>query len=294
LTLGDLDAYRIAFREPLTRRYHHSRVLTPGPPAAGGPMIALMLALLDSVQLGKRDPRGAEHAKLLCCAMAVADEARKEGARALDRIDHWLARFATLTKADGLPAPPTRPGPSATTHISVLDGAGNAASVTFSYGEGNAHIIGDTGIMMNNLMGEEDLFPDGFDAAPRAQRLATMMSPTLLLDDAGGITVLGTGGANRIRTAIVQVLSLLHDHGYACEPAVHAARIHYEAGVLNAEVFDLPDRGEALLALGANKTVRFDEPSLFFGGVHMVRRGADGTLSGAGDPRRGGVFRIVT
>ncbi len=72
-----------------------------------------------------------------------------------------------------------------------------------------------------------------------------------------------------------------------------AARMHFEAGVLNAEVYDLPDGGDALETLGASKLVRFPKPNLFFGGVHMVRRAADGTLGGAGDPRRGGVLRIV-
>jgi gamma-glutamyltranspeptidase/glutathione hydrolase len=147
--------------------------------------------------------------------------------------------------------------------------------------------------MMNNLMGEEDLHPDGFGKAPKRERLNTMMSPTLVLEPSGTITVLGTGGANRIRSAIVQIVSLLLDHGRDAVSAVGAPRVHYEGGVLNAEVFDLDDGGAALLRLEPEKLVAFAEPSLFFGGVHLVRRLADGTLDGAGDPRRGGVCRVV-
>lgn len=295
LTREDFDAYRVEFRKPLSLQYHDSHVLTPPPPAAGGPMIAMMLRLLHTRQLGQYDRTSARHAGLLACAMATADESRVEGAAALDgeHFSRWLARFEELCATEKLPRPRVPSGPGSTTHISVIDGAGNAAAVTFSYGEGNGHVVGKSGIVMNNLMGEEDLFPDGFESGPRGARLPTMMSPTLLLDDHGGVCALGTGGANRIRTAIVQVLSALHDHDYDPARAIAASRIHFEAGVLNAETFDWPNAGDELESLGADKFIRFPEPSMFFGGVHLVQRSGDGTLAGAGDPRRGGQLRIV-
>lgn len=295
LTKEDFDAYRVHFREPLALQYHKSRVLTPPPPAAGGPMIAMMLKLLGTRQLGTIARTSPRHAGLLACAMAVADESRPEGALALEgaRFDHWLEHFVALCEAGRMPSAKAPGGPANTTHISVIDAKGDAAAVTFSYGEGNAHVIADTGIVMNNLMGEDDLFPQGFDFAPRGQRLPTMMSPTVLVDDEGGVTALGTGGANRIRTAIVQVLTNLHDHGLDPAAAVAASRLHFEAGVLNAEVFDWDDEGAALGELGATRFVPFPKPNMFFGGVHMVQRAGDGTLAGAGDPRRGGVLRVV-
>jgi len=295
ITAEDLERYEVHFREPLKLRYHEASVLTNPPPAAGGTMIAMMLQLLDGVDLAALSPTGREHALTLCRAMAVAAEAREEGAAALlaERFPHWRQRYQQLCGESRLSAPSLPPGPSSTTHVSVLDADGNAAAVTFSYGEGNAHIIGNSGIMMNNLMGEEDIHPKGFGHAPVGERIPTMMSPTLMLSDDGAITVMGTGGANRIRSAIVQVVSLLADHGHDAESAVAAARLHYENGVLNAETFDRDDGGSMLAELGAKELVRFEERSLFFGGVHMVRRAADGTLSGAGDPRRGGVCRIV-
>jgi gamma-glutamyltranspeptidase/glutathione hydrolase len=242
------------------------------------------------VELASLEHLDSEHVRILAAAMATADQARSEGLAALqgERFDHWEKHFHALRAEPTLAAPPSPGGPSSTTHVSVIDAAGNAAAITFSFGEGNAHIIGDTGIMMNNLMGEEDLFPGGFGSAPQGERLPTMMSPTLMLDDAGGVTVLGTGGANRIRTAIVQVVSLLTDFGLDCEHAVAAPRMHYEAGVLNAEVFEMYDGGKQLEALEPRKLIAFPERNLFFGGVHMVRRSGDGNLDGAGDPRRGG------
>ncbi len=296
LTERDLERYEVSFREPLTLRYRDAEVLTPSAPAMGGTMIAMMLKLLDGVEVAGMERFSADHVRRLCHAMATADMARTEGQAALEdeRFDRWRRRFEAMSDEPHLSACVARGGgPSHTTHVSVIDAAGNAASVTFSFGEGNAHIIGDTGIMMNNLMGEEDLFPLGFGSAPPTERLPTMMSPTLMLRDNGDITVLGTGGANRIRTAIVQVISLLQDFGLGPRDAVAAARLHFEGGVLNAEVFELEDKGLFLEDLGPNKLVRFQEHSLFFGGVHMVQRLADGTLVGAGDPRRGGVCVVV-
>ena len=176
LTKEDFDAYQVHFREPLALKYHNSRVLTPPPPAAGGPMIAMMLKLLGTRQLGTIDRTSPRHAGLLACAMAVADESRPEGALALEgaRFDHWLEHFVALCETGRLPSAKAPGGPANTTHISVIDQKGDAAAVTFSYGEGNAHVIGDTGIVMNNLMGEDDLFPQGFDFAPRGKRLPTM------------------------------------------------------------------------------------------------------------------------
>jgi gamma-glutamyltranspeptidase/glutathione hydrolase len=120
-----------------------------------------------------------------------------------------------------------------------------------------------------------------------------MMSPSVIVDPAGAVTVLGTGGANRIRTALTQVIVNLIDHGMDPEQAVCARRCHLEEGVLNAEVFGLDDGASTLARLGPREVIPFPEPNLFFGGVHLVRRLTDGALEGAGDPRRGGACRVL-
>ncbi len=296
LTREDFERYEIQFREPLSLTYHDAVVLTPSAPATGGTMIAMMLQLLDAIDIANIPLFGSEHIRRLCHAMSIADMARSEGAAALAgrRFDGWKRRFESFATEPHLSACVADGGGSNnTTHVSVIDSDGNAAAITFSYGEGNGHIIGDTGIMMNNLMGEEDLFPDGFGSAPPGERLPTMMSPTVMLGNDGDITVMGTGGANRIRTAIVQVISLLTDRAVGPKDAVATPRVHFESGVLNAEVFSMQDGGLSLEELGPNKLVRFPKPNLFFGGVHMVQRLADGTLRGAGDPRRGGICIVV-
>ena len=253
-------------------------------------MIATMLGLLQTADLGSLVPHSLEQIHALCRAMKVADEIRLAGE---ELSPAWRDRFAALAGQALGETPAVHGGPGSTTHVSAIDADGCAAAVTFSYGEGNGAFIGDSGIMMNNLMGEEDLFPGGFHSWEPGTRLSTMVSPSLLLSPGGDVTVLGSGGANRIRTAMTQVIALLVDHGHSLQQAVSAARVHFEAGVLNAEVHQRDDGGEALANLGAPELVNFPEPNLFFGGVHAVRLSADGALEAVGDPRRGGVGVVV-
>jgi gamma-glutamyltranspeptidase/glutathione hydrolase len=100
--------------------------------------------------------------------------------------------------------------------------------------------------------------------------------------------MLGSGGSNRIRTAILQVIVQLIDRGRAIEPATLCPRIHLEGDLLNVEG-GIDERVVDELLLRFPRSNRFDGYSFFFGGVHsVVSRG--GVFEGAGDPRRAGVF----
>ena len=119
-----------------------------------------------------------------------------------------------------------------------------------------------------------------------------MMAPTLVEANGGRRLALGSGGSNRIRTAIVQVVSNLLDFGDTVEAAVRRPRLHLEGDLLSIESgFD----GEAIRALEAGPATiqRWPGQSLFFGGVHVAEQ-VEGGFRAAGDPRRGGVGRVVT
>jgi gamma-glutamyltranspeptidase/glutathione hydrolase len=170
-----------------------------------------------------------------------------------------------------------------TTHISAIDGDGRACSVTCTNGEGSAVVVPDTGLHLNNMMGEQDLNPLGFHLHPAGRRLPSMMAPTVAMRDGEVELVLGSAGSNRIRSAILQTIVAVVDHGLSAQQAVDAPRVHFEDGVLFAE----PglDVGSAA---GGLRVVRFSARNLFFGGVQAVLS-RDGEVQGAGDPRRGGV-----
>jgi gamma-glutamyltranspeptidase/glutathione hydrolase len=177
-----------------------------------------------------------------------------------------------------------------TTHLSVVDGDGRACSVTCTIGEGSGIVVPGTGVHLNNMMGEVDLNPRGFHSYPPGRRLPSMMAPTVVSGPGGVELVLGSAGSNRIRSAIVQTISGVIDHGRSAQQALDAPRLHYEDGTVFVEPgIDLP----SLRATGY-EIVEFRAPNLFFGGAQAVARDPlSGELSGGGDPRRGGAVVLA-
>jgi gamma-glutamyltranspeptidase/glutathione hydrolase len=215
-------------------------------------------------------------------AMAEADE-QAAAERLLD--PDLLARYSQ----EILGRPHT---PRGTTHISAVDAAGNIAALSISNGEGCGYILPDSGIMLNNMLGEEDLSPLGFHVWPEGCRMSSMMAPTVAYLDDGRIAALGSGGSNRIRTAILQVLVNLIDFALPVDRAVAAPRLHIENDIANLEDGLSPAAAQAASALAA-QTIQWPPHNLFFGGVHTVTREPHGQCAGAGDPRRGGAAVIL-
>jgi gamma-glutamyltranspeptidase/glutathione hydrolase len=160
--------------------------------------------------------------------------------------------------------------------------------MTTSNGEGSGYVVPGCGIMLNNMLGEDDLHPEGFHSAPPGQRVGSMMSPSLVLRGDAVRLALGSGGSKRIRTAVLQVASRVVDGDAELEAAVRAPRLHWDGEQLQVE----PGLGEAALAaLGERWPLNlWPEPNLYFGGVHAV---GPATGAAAGDPRRGGDARRV-
>jgi gamma-glutamyltranspeptidase/glutathione hydrolase len=265
VTAEDLAAYRAVAREPVHVRYRGRDVLANPPPSAGGALIAYALALLE--------PReGRASVEEVVQAMAAAQSQRTpEFLEGLSE-EGFLDRFRA-----------SRMG--STTHVSVLDAAGWACSVTCSNGEGSAVLIPGTGMHLNNMLGEQDLNPLGFHRHPPGRRLPSMMCPTVVLREGEPELVLGSGGSNRIRSAILQTILNVLDAGMGIDEAVMAPRVHFEDGVVYAE----PGVDLEAVERAGHAVARFRALNLFFGGVHAVER-EPGTrkLAGAGDPRRGG------
>ena len=174
-----------------------------------------------------------------------------------------------------------------TTHISVIDGKGNAASLTLSNGEGCGHLLPGTGIMLNNMLGEEDLNPGGFHHWQENVRVSSMMAPSLAIDN-NRLIAIGSGGSNRLRTAILQTLCNMIDFDMPVEKAVAAPRIHYERDRISIEP-GFPGESVDALVTAFPEYHLWNEKNLFFGGAHTVLFNGTG-FEGAGDPRRGGVF----
>jgi gamma-glutamyltranspeptidase/glutathione hydrolase len=143
-------------------------------------------------------------------------------------------------------------------------------------------------VILNNMLGEEDLNPGGFHRIAPGRRVPSMMAPTIVLRDGEIVLGLGSAGSNRIRSAILQTIVRSVEQGYPVAAAIEAPRLHFEHGLVEAE----PGIEEA--ALGAIEArglqvARRPAINLYFGGVQAVARDPrGGELSGGGDPRRGG------
>ncbi len=286
LTAEDLGRYRVILRQPLRWSYRGHHVASNPQPSSGGALIAFALKLLES-----REPPASfgsvEHLRPLLRAMALTNAARDDAER--DDLERHAVLQSPFLEPYRRSLREHLLSSRGTTHVSVADREGGVASLSVSNGEGCGFVLPGTGIMLNNMLGEDDLHYGGLDSWAPDSRLSSMMAPTIVERSDGRLLAIGSGGSNRLRTAILQVLINLLDLDLPLACAVSNPRIHFEDDHLDVEP-GLPAAAvEALAAAAGGRHQLWERFSLFFGGVHAVeldpRAGAAG---GAGDPRRGG------
>jgi gamma-glutamyltranspeptidase/glutathione hydrolase len=259
LTLEDLAGYRVVRRRPLAVEYRGHEFRSNPPPSSGGLLVGLGLGAL-----GDAEP----DAEAIVAAMEAQDAVR--GGAFVRGLQRGGAAKRLL---------------SGTTHISVVDARGDAASLSASLGSGSGVVVPGTGIHLNNMLGEADLAGH----ARAGERLTSMMAPSLVLRDGRPRLVVGSAGSARLRGAILQVVANVVGKKMGVEQAVNAPRLHAEEGVVYCEDAAVADRLEA----AGREVVRFRRQNLFFGGVSAVEVLGGGRLAAAGDPRRGGAGVVV-
>jgi gamma-glutamyltranspeptidase/glutathione hydrolase len=285
LTATDLAGYRVVRRPPLTQTRGDVGIATNPPPSSGGILIAFALALWEQY-CDRRETGLAD----LVAVMKATEKARIDSGLATDPDNDRVLRLLDPNLIADYAASQLGRAHAArgTTHISVIDGAGNAAGLTVSNGEGCGHLIPGTGTMLNNMLGEEDINPTGFHQWRPDTRMSSMMAPSLLQFADGRTVVLGSGGSNRIRTAVFQVMRHLVEGRLSLAEAVAAPRLHFEAGHLDVEPgFGADEIGNIVAGIPDHRL--WDESNMFFGGVHAVEHDVRQSRFGAvGDPRRAG------
>jgi gamma-glutamyltranspeptidase/glutathione hydrolase len=226
---------------------------------------------MEPLDVGQMEHNSAEHIRILADTIQQCDSERtKAFLKGLLYDRGFWRKF--MKKPERL---------GGTTHISVIDKEGNAAGVTMSNGQGAGVMAGDTGIMFNNFAAEPDLMRDK-DIYKAGERITSMMCPTIISKDGKLKAILGSGGSNRIRSAIMQVISNLIDFRMAPDKASNASRVHYEYEILQLEHGIKKSAMDALEK--EYKVNRWTEKNMFFGGVHAAT--PDG---GGGDRRRSGI-----
>jgi gamma-glutamyltranspeptidase / glutathione hydrolase len=280
--------------------YRRGEFVSNPPPSSGGLLVAFALRVLDG--LGPMPARdSAESLARLAEAMREAARARggnfvtelyRGGATGRMLADERVAEAVETARGRSAAAPLEPAGAPSTTHISVVDGNGDAASLSASTGCGSGFVVPGTGIQLNNMLGEPDLNVPG--KAPRpGTRLTSMMAPSMVLEGGRPRLVVGSAGSIRLRGAILQIVVNVVDHGLSAEQAVEAPRIHLEEGALQLEGGIDAAAGDRLEEAGYAVN-RWGGRNLYFGGASAVAIRRDAGLEAAGDPRRGGSGVVVT
>ena len=261
ITLEDLAGYRVITRRPVRTSFREYEFASNPPPSSGGVLIAYGLRCLE--ESGRYVPSE------IVATMRAQNEVR-------DRL------FESQLYRGGL-ARRLVDAPTMTTHISVVDAAGNAASLSCSTGSGSGVVVPGTGIALNNMLGERDLA----GVQRPGSRLTSMMAPSISFEEGRTRLVVGSAGSARLRGAILQVVVNVLARGMSVRDAVDAPRLHLDDGVVHAE------GGADVRGLAAEALTQWKARNLYFGGANAVEVLADGALAAAGDPRRGGAAVVV-
>jgi gamma-glutamyltranspeptidase/glutathione hydrolase len=318
LTAADLAAYRPLWRDPVRFSAHGWQVASVPLPSSGGIIIGETLGLLDRLSWREHPRYGADRYHLLTEAFrrAYADrfllgDPRTSLAGAPELLaSGWLDLRAEEIRMESA-ADSERVLPWSrdrveehleTTHLSVMDGAGNAVALTTTLNGsfGCGLLVPGAGFFLNNEMDDFAVAPGRpnlyglvqgeANAVGPGKRMLSSMSPTVAWNGRQ-VVVLGTPGGSRIPTATVQVLLNIIVDGDALQAAVDRPRIHHqwmpdalfvEADAVSPETARaLEDRGHELRV---TKTI---------GEVIAVRKLADGTMEAAQDPRGPGAAGVV-
>jgi len=332
MTLADLAAYQAIEREPVCAPYRAYRVCGMGPPTSGGLTSLMILGLLEPYQLAKLNPEGLVAAHLFSQASRLAFADRNQYMADADFVDvpvaglldrAYLRSRAMLinpVRDMGTAAPGTPPGSGqalqaagsglvehGTSHLAIVDMAGNAVSMTMSVERAFGARITAGGFVLNNQLTDFS-FVASASGKPVANRVEagkrprSSMSPSLVLNPDGSLfAVLGSPGGSRIIGFTTRALLGLIDWQMPMQQAV--SQLHVINRNSRTELEDTAEDSD--LAGALNQFARLAAPLADHGhevevksldsGLHGIRILKDGQMDGGADPRREGtVVEVVT
>jgi gamma-glutamyltranspeptidase/glutathione hydrolase len=269
LGAADLADYHPVVRPSLTSTVGDWTFGTNPPPSVGGVCVAAMLRLLDGRPHAGWDADDVAH--LVRVQRAVLGH-RLDVLDSTDDLLRDATAFLDLVDRDHLAVLES----GSTVHVSATDSDGGACSVTVSSGYGSGMIARGTGIWLNNCLGEQELNARGLHGLEPGTRLLSNMAPTVGHHVDGSALAIGSPGADRITTAIVQALAGFVNAGLGLQHAVNHPRVHVHRAGRPGEVV---------------KTET--DLTMYYGGVAATLRDADGRMVAAADPRRDGAVRLV-
>jgi gamma-glutamyltranspeptidase / glutathione hydrolase len=296
ITREDLAGYEAEVYPPLESSYRGLRLLAPGPPAGGLPLLQ-MLNFLEGFDLAAAGWPSVEAARLRVEAMgwAFADRERllADPKFADVPVEHLLDKaYAEEARrrvgaGERFAGRPPIESPT-TTHVSVVDGEGNAVSLTHTLGSSSGVVTEGLGFGYNNYLNCFDPRPGRVNSIAPGKTRITMMVPTIVLDGDRIRAVVGAPGGTKIVTAVLQTISNVFDHGMTPVEAVSAPRIDYQAETVQAEGRVPATVVAGLRSAGYHVNRRPQNYDWYFANAQLIVAGMDGVLHGASDPRKDG------
>ena len=253
ISKNDLGLYEAKMREPIRFKYKELDIITMAPASSGGLMLALMLNMLEEVELDK-DPQSSLNILKISEIMQIAYSLRSIYIGDSDFYEVPFEEFLSKQKARDLLSrvnfnktstkesliPESFKFKENTTHFSVIDQYGNAVSntTTLNTAFGSGIVIDGTGILMNNEMddfssspGVENYFQLLGNQANKIEPLKrplSSMTPTIVLKDERPFIITGAQGGSRIITAVLHIILNYYEFAMSAKDAVYANRYHHQ------------------------------------------------------------------
>jgi len=251
----DLETYDVVWREPIRGDYRGYEIWSMPPPSSGGVVLMQILNMLESYDIGTLGWGSSQTVHLTVEALrrAYADRAEHLGdpdfypvpIGKLISKDYALERFEGMDPQAASDSEEIFAGnwvdeSMDTTHFSVVDGQGNAVSVTTTLNGsyGNRIVVPGAGFLLNNEM-------DDFSAKPGSpnmygllggeankiepgKRMLSSMTPTIVVKDGATVLVTGSPGGSTIINTVLHIVMNVIDHGMGVEEAVASPRFYHQ------------------------------------------------------------------
>jgi gamma-glutamyltranspeptidase/glutathione hydrolase len=309
-TMADLRAYKVVEREPVRFTYRGAAITTAALPSAGGIALAQILGMLERFPIGAIGTPATDHLVVEALRRAFRDRARylADGDFVQVPVARLISREYTRKMSDGIDIAHATPSDTLgdtdaarveshdTTHLSVIDSAGNrvAATLTINLLFGAGIVPPGTGVLLNNEMDDFSLradVPNAFELRgsvvnriePRKRPLSSM-TPTFVEDEKGVIVLGAPGGSRIVSQVLFGVLEYLRSSQVDLERLVAMPRYHHQfwPDRIEVEPEGYSDEWRAAMA-DRGHTVRTARRP--WGNMQAVFKSKHGIASAASDPR---------